>query len=139
MLAASRCLRVSANPFVADPALRTAPDPKQWDVNKPKAGTREDLTVAFPTPMNYPLLERMLQVSNVHGGVPGQVRIDKAETEWRFTPRDAWAAGDYKLIADTGLEDLAGNSIAQPFDIDVFHRVTEHIATKTVAVPFSIR
>jgi len=40
---------------------------------------------------------------------------------------------------DTGLEDLAGNSIGQPFDIDVFDHVTEHITSKTIPLPFTVR
>ena len=47
--------------------------------------------------------------------------------------------GDYQLIVDTALEDLAGNHIGQPFDIDTFEHVTEHITTKTVSLPFAVR
>jgi hypothetical protein len=56
-----------------------------------------------------------------------------------LTPREPWKAGDYKLVVDTGLEDLAGNHIGQAFDIDVFDHVTEHIATSTISVPFVVR
>jgi hypothetical protein len=42
-------------------------------------------------------------------------------------------------VADTGLEDLAGNHIGQPFDLDVFNKVTERIETKTVSLPFRVR
>jgi hypothetical protein len=84
--------------------------------------------------MNYPLLQRMLRVS----GVPGNVSIGRQEAEWRFTPRQPWKAGDYQLIVDSGLEDLAGNSVGQPFDIDVFQRVTEHISTNTITLPFTV-
>jgi hypothetical protein len=121
--------------FRGGPAERHPPDPAQWKVTAPKAGTAEALAVSFPTPMNYPLLERMLQVS----GVAGTVSVDKEETEWRLTPREPWKAGDYKLVVDTGLEDLAGNHIGQAFDIDVFDHVTEHIATKTISVAFVVR
>jgi hypothetical protein len=67
------------------------------------------------------------------------VSILKEETEWRWTPRQPWPAGDYQLVVDTALEDLAGNHIGQAFDIDVFQRVTEHIAAKTISVPFAVR
>ncbi len=117
------------------PARRIPPDPKQWRVTAPKAGTRESLVVDFPVPMNYPLLQRMLQVA----GIAGDVRVARNETEWRYTPAQPWKSGAYQLIVDTGLEDLAGNKIGQPFDIDVFARVTEHIDTKTVSVPFQVR
>jgi len=120
--------------FRGGPSERTPPDPKQWKVTAPASGSSQPLVVDFPTPMNYPLLQRMLRVS----GVLGNVSIDRRETEWRFTPRQPWKAGDYQLIVDSGLEDLAGNSIGQPFDIDVFQRVTEHIATNTVTLPFTV-
>ena len=45
----------------------------------------------------------------------------------------------YRLIVDNALEDLAGNKIGQPFDIDVFDKVTEHITTTTTPLGFEIR
>ena len=105
----------------------------------PKAGTPQALRVAFPKPMNYPLLQRMLQVSGAGGRVAGVVSIDRQETEWRFTPSAPWAPGAYQLIVDTAIEDLAGNRIGQPFDIDVFERVTERITTETISLPVNVR
>jgi len=67
------------------------------------------------------------------------VDVERQETRWRFSPRAAWKAGSYQLVADTAIEDLAGNHIGQAFDIDVFDRVTQHIATKTVSIPVTIR
>jgi hypothetical protein len=124
--------------FRGGPSERHPPDPAQWRVTAPKAGTSDALAVNFPTPMNYPLLERMLQVSSAHGSVAGIASVDKEETEWRLTPREPWKAGDYKLVVDTGLEDLAGNRIGLPFDIDVFDHVTEHITTNTISLPFAV-
>ena len=124
--------------FRGGPANRIPPDPKQWIFAAPKAGTSQALVLTFPTPMNYPLLQRMLRVSSAHGSVPGTVSIGKQEAEWRFAPKEPWKPGDYQLVADTGLEDLAGNRIGQAFDIDVFERVTEHITTNTVSLPFVI-
>lgn len=43
------------------------------------------------------------------------------------------------MVVDTALEDLAGNHLGQAFDIDVFQHVTEHIATKTISLPFVVR
>ncbi|HTW74969.1 MAG TPA: hypothetical protein VMD56_08650 [Steroidobacteraceae bacterium] len=121
------------------PALRTPPDPHQWRVGAPAAGARGPVTVDFPHPMNYPLLQRMLRVTGPHGSVAGSIGIGHDETRWSFTPRRAWPAGRYQLIVDRDLEDVAGNRIDQPFDIDVFQRVTEHIVTRTLAVPFEVR
>jgi len=120
------------------PALRTAPDPRQWHVGAP-AGGSAPLTIDFPTPMNYPLLQRMLRVAGPRGMVSGSVSIGNDETRWRFTPQSPWPAGHYRIIVDRDLEDVAGNHIGQLFDIDEFHRVTAHIVTRTLSLPFTVR
>lgn len=125
--------------FRGGPAERNPPDPKQWRVTAPKAGTPEAVVADFPTPMNYPLLQRMLGISSAQGGVTGTVSVGNREAQWRFTPHEPWKAGDYQLVVDTGIEDLAGNHIGQAFDIDTFERVTEHITTKTISLRFSVR
>jgi hypothetical protein len=125
--------------FRSGPEERTRPDPKQWRFAAPKAGTLGALTVDFPKPMNYVLLQRMLHVAGGHAGIAGTVAVERQETRWIFTPRQPWNAGDYRLAVDTAIEDLAGNSIALAFDIDVFDRVSEHITSSTMALPFSIR
>jgi hypothetical protein len=80
----------------------------------------------------------MLQVNGSQGKVDGTVDVARQETEWRFTPKAAWAKGSYQLVVDTALEDRAGNHIGEAFDIDVFEKVTEHITTKTISLPFVV-
>jgi len=121
------------------PAQRTAPDPKQWRVTPPKAGAAGALIIDFPVPMNYPLLQRMIRVTDTKGNIAGTIDIQRQETQWRFTPRETWKAGEYQLIIDTGIEDLAGNHIGQLFDIDTFDHITERITAATVSLRFSVR
>jgi hypothetical protein len=125
--------------FRGGPPVRVPPDPKQWKVSPPRSATRDPLVVDFDRSMNYPLLQRMIQVSGAHGRIAGTIAVDRQETQWRFTPATPWAGGGHRLVVDTGLEDLAGNKIGQPFDIDVFDRVTERITTTTVDVPFEVK
>ena len=125
--------------FRGGPAVRQPPDPKAWRITAPLAGSRDPLVVAFGRPMNYTLLQRMLKVSDPRGDVAGTIDVAREESEWRFTPSRPWNAGPHRLIVDTSLEDLAGNKIGQPFDIDVFDHVTERITTETTSVPFEIR
>ena len=73
------------------------------------------------------------------GKIAGTVGIDRQETRWRFSPREPWLAGAYQLVVDTAIEDLAGNHIGQPFDIDVFERVTERMTAMTMSLPFAVR
>jgi len=142
-------------PFRGGPADRTPPDPKTWRVSAPAAGSSADLVVDFPKPMDFALLQRMLQVSAGAGTVgtvtkagaassaastlSGRVTVDKQETEWRFTPSQPWKAGAYRLLIDTGIEDLSGNHIGQAFDLDKFQTITKDIETQTIALPFDVR
>ena len=125
--------------FRGGPAVRVPPDPARWKISPPRAGTREPAVVHFDRPMSYPLLQRMMQIAGARGRVAGAIAVDRQESQWRFTPATAWTSGAYRLIVHTGLEDLAGNKIGQPFDIDVFDRVTEHLTTATVDVPFTVK
>jgi hypothetical protein len=125
--------------FRGGPAERYPPDPKQWRITAPKVGTTDSLVIDFPTPMNYTLLQRMIQVSGAQGIFAGTVSVTREEAEWRFRPHQLWKAGDFNLVVDTAIEDLAGNHIGQPFDIDTFDHITEHITSKTVSLPFAVR
>jgi hypothetical protein len=61
------------------------------------------------------------------------------ETRWDFTPRQPWVAGTYHLVANKRLEDLAGNSIGRPFEVDAVRPIQRKIETETVRVAFAVR
>jgi len=90
--------------------------------------------VVFPKPLDYALLMRLVEVS----GVAGAAAVERNETQWRFTPSQPWRAGDYTLKIDNALEDLAGNRIGRPFDVDTFERVSEHLTSQTTSLPFRV-
>jgi hypothetical protein len=47
--------------------------------------------------------------------------------------------GAYKLMIDTRLEDLAGNGIGRPFEVDVFRPIEREIKAEVVSVPFGVK
>jgi hypothetical protein len=126
-------------PFRAGPPEEKAIDPKQWRVQPPDAGGREPVTVLFPAPLDHALLQRLVWVEDDSGRkIAGTVTVGVAETRWQFVPADPWPAGTYRLVADTRLEDRAGNSIARPFEVDVFRPVEREVKTETVKLPFVV-
>jgi hypothetical protein len=48
-------------------------------------------------------------------------------------------AGDYQVVIQTTLEDLAGNHVGRAFDVDTFDRVTRSVSRETTSLPFRIR
>jgi hypothetical protein len=126
--------------FRAGASDRQPPDPKTWRLHAPRGGTTEPLVVEFPEPMDQALLMRLLEVTDRKANaIEGTIEVDREETRWRFTPRQPWKSGSYSLTVGTILEDLAGNSINKPFEVDVFERVTQRIARETVALPFTVQ
>jgi hypothetical protein len=125
--------------FRAGPPDRDPPDPKTWRLTTPRAGTADPLVLEFPESMDRALLERVVNVTDQRGhAVEGSVEIDRRETRWRFTPGEPWSPGSYSVQAETILEDLAGNTIGRPFEVDVFERVEDRIHRETVSLAFEI-
>jgi hypothetical protein len=115
------------------------PDPKTWKVKPPAAGTRSAVRLTFPKSMDHALLNRMLWVVDARGKkIAGKVEVGERETVWSFATQQPWAEGQYNLVADTRLEDVSGNSIARPFEVDVLRRVQRQIKTETVKLSFRV-
>jgi len=125
--------------FRAGPADETSPDPKTWTIKPPEAETRNALEVRFPEALDRALLDRLIAVTDDAGGVVGgQASTTDRETAWRFTPREPWRVGSYRLKVVTDLEDVAGNSVARPFEVDGSGPVTSRITNEAVSLPFRI-
>jgi len=126
-------------PFEVGPPDHDPPSEKTWHITPPKAGTMEPLAVGFPEPLDQALLARVIHVTTPAGEkIAGSIAIDKQETRWLFRPNQPWKAGDYFLDAATVLEDLAGNSLERPFEVDVFEKVEERVERVSRTVRFSV-
>lgn len=123
--------------FRVGPTDRTVPDPKSWRVIPPEKG---GLALDFPESMDWALMLRVIDVRGADGPIAGTVEIDREETRWRFTPHIPWKPGDYQVVIDDTLEDLAGNRVGRPFDreLDRFDRVDRTVTSKTIALPFRV-
>ena len=124
--------------FRGGPQDRATPDPSRWRVTPPTAGSTAPAVIDFPEPMNYALLNRMIRVQGLAKRIDGTIDLQRQESQWRFTPNKPWQPGDYQLIIDTAIEDLAGNHIGQAFDIDIFDHVTERMDSTTISLPFRV-
>jgi Big-like domain-containing protein len=121
-------------------ADRDPPDPAHWKVQTPQAATRVPLVVTFPEPMDQALAQRAIHVAKSSGDpVEGNVALQDQERQWVFTPADPWSPGAYRLVVPTTLEDLAGNNIGKPFEVDLFEGIQRQLTTPTVKLPFDVR
>jgi hypothetical protein len=129
--------------FRVEPPDSRPLDPAAWRVQAPGAGSREPVTVTFPEPLDHGLLLRAMGVAVADGAtagapVAGESAVDENETRWRFTPREPWRAGGYRIVVMTILEDVAGNRIGRAFEVDRFDRVDKGDA-ETISLPVQVR
>jgi hypothetical protein len=125
--------------FEVTAADEICPDPKAWRLTLPPAVSQAPLSVRFGESLDHALLERMLWVVDDEGEqLPGDVDIGEGEARWMFRPQQPWQPGRYRLVADTLLEDLAGNSIARKFELDARRAVKPTTEEETVRVEFQI-
>ncbi len=103
---------------IGDPD-RMQPDPTAWEITIPHRGTRQPLRLDFGEPLDGSMLEHAIQVLAGVSPVPGDIILENHENRWSLVPDEPWAAGHYDIQIDPRLEDLAGNSIAKPFEIEV--------------------
>jgi hypothetical protein len=125
--------------FDVGPPDETAIDPEKWTITPPSGESQ--LVVKFEKPLDKALSERLIWVVDAEGkrmDLPSQaskdqtgVTIGAATTKWK--------PGNYKLVIDTRLEDICGNRVGEPFEVDEFKPVTKVIAGKTVERAFTVK
>jgi hypothetical protein len=125
--------------FHAGPPADEALDPQQWRLEAPRAQTRDPLLVTFPASLDHGLLQRALAVSLNGERVTGEVQTDAGETRWRFSPAAPWRAGAYQLHASSILEDVAGNRIGRPFEVEELAAGRLRSEARSAALPFLVR
>jgi len=126
--------------FKVSPPDRNAPDPKKWRIKPAPAKTQKPLVVTFPKPMDHALAQRLMWVTGAtQKHIAGEITLADGEKRWEFTPREAWQPGLYELNVQNTIEDLAGNNIGKPFEVDLFEKVEKRISSETLSLPFEVK
>ncbi len=122
--------------YEAGPPIEARLDAGSWKITPPEAGSKDPLSIHFPRPLDRAMLERCLVVQGADGRpIAGEIRIDPEATAWQFRPNASWKPGMLAIHVDPLLEDLAGNSLARPFEVDIQHPVGE-VEARSIVLPF---
>ncbi len=124
--------------FETGAAIRTAVETADWKVTSPAAGGKDPLVLRFPRSMDRALLDSALDVVDARNArVEGRVVVADEERRWEFHPEKAWTAGRHQLVIETILEDLSGNRVGRPFEIEPSQQALKN-QPKTVRLPFTV-
>ena len=123
----------------------TAPDdepvlPDRWKLIAPRAGSDAPLLVRLAKPLDRALLGRMLWVVDASGRrVDGTLTVGGSERVVSFAPAKPWTKGEYKLVIGATLEDVCGNRVGEPFEVDVFKPIPLKPEVKLTERSFAVR
>jgi len=137
--AGSRLKEPFEKTFKVGPPDRDPPDPRRWQIQPPKPESPAPLTITFSEPMDRALAERVIRVITDTGApVEGKAGLEDQERRWNFVPSAPWKRGSYQILIEATIEDLAGNNIGKPFEVDLFENVQRRMTNSTVRLPFEI-
>jgi len=126
--------------FTAAPADLAPIKLTDWRITAPPSGTRTPLVIGFPKPLDHGILQRAIGVARTGGGaVAGEVVVEPDARGWSFRPAEPWRSGSYELVVLSILEDVCGNRIGRPFDIDTFEQIDRSAEPEQHRVPFLIK
>jgi hypothetical protein len=127
--------------FRVGPVDREPPDPAQWKIEAPRGETLDPVIIIFPESMDRALAERLIRITSAGEGkaIQGKVSLTAEERRWSFQPSQRWQRGSFAVVVQTTIEDLAGNNIGKPFEVDVVETTQARLTKDFVKLPFEIR
>ena len=115
------------------------PNVHNWNLFIPKKGTNDVLNIKLAEAMDAMLLLESLIIRSIdQNQVSGSFVLAEQERELIFTPDLEWKAGNYELLIDSKLEDLAGNNLNHLFDKDLLAS-DNSLYTKFKSIFFTIK
>lgn len=116
--------------FTAGPPDHTQPSPAEWKLLPPRPGTSDPVRLVFSEPMDWAEIDSQIRIVNLTSELEGMTEVPRDGMSWAYRPNRPWRAGGYRIAIGTAFEDLAGNSIARPFEVDVTARTPAAIPEK---------
>jgi hypothetical protein len=126
--------------FTAGPPENRAIDPSEWSLVAPVAGSDSPLIVKLPMPLDRALLGRMVWVEDQDGErVQGTLTVGGGGRVLTFTNKDRWKKDEYRLAVDASLEDVCGNRVGEPFEVQIIEPNAPPSELKTFERTFKVR
>lgn len=96
-----------------------SPDPMNWIIDVPKRGTKGPLKINFDENLDPILALESIKLLIEDIELSGSLKLSSSGNGILFSPNDFWKAGNYQILINPILEDLAGNNLKDLFDSDI--------------------
>ena len=112
--------------FTVIDADHKQPNPNKWELTPPTADTIEPLIISFGEMLDFATAGKAITTcSSNETLIEFSQQADWDGTRVKIFPSKPWAAGDYTIAINPRLEDLAGNSLERPFEVDLSAEMTD--------------
>lgn len=124
--------------FRSGPPDHQQPNPESWALTEPSAGTISPLMIEFGEALDYALLKnRALEVISNGKPVESHQKVSSDGKSINIIPTKPWDAKSYTITINPRLEDLAGNSVERPFEVDLKNSNLNQ--SKATSITFTIK
>lgn len=110
---------------------------KRWTVESPRAETRQPLVIHFGESLDAALVQRCVSCLRGNQELEGEISINSQTTRWTFIPSKPWSLFQHTIKVHTLLEDLAGNNVGKPFEVDTFAPVQRRLESSHETLHFT--
>jgi len=114
--------------FSITTADRTKPNVQQWNILIPKSGTQEPLKIQCAEVLDYGSLQDAIHITTKTGvEISGKLKWNASEKSIYFFSLSNWRKGEYIILFDKLLEDLAGNNLERLFDNEMQKHTEDYL------------
>ena len=123
--------------FVAVKEDRIPPDTENWKLLLPKANSSDAILIDFQDKIDHISASTLIKIFQNKEEIQGEISLDNQEQNWAFKPFKSWEKGNYSIIINPRLEDIAANSLNQIFDHSP--SVFKSINSANIYIKFTIK
>ena len=106
--------------FTAIDADHEQPAPNNWELTPPTADTVQPLIISFGEMLDFATAGKAVTTCSCNEElIEFSQQADWDGTRVKIFPSKPWATGNYTIALNPRLEDLAGNSLERPFEVDL--------------------
>ncbi|UFH30714.1 hypothetical protein LNP04_12090 [Chryseobacterium sp. C-71] len=102
--------------FVAIDEDMLPPKTSEWKITVPKARSNDVLSIDFNDKIDHISAQTLIKFFFNNGEIKGKTELENQERKLVFKPTKKWKKGNYQIIVNQRLEDIATNSVNQIFD-----------------------
>jgi len=118
-------------------AVYQTPKLEQWQYEWPAPNSLGPLKIKFDRSMDRAVAMKAFSIFNADDDLfPGHFEMEQNETVLLFYPKQVWSSGHYHVQVAAYLEDLAGNNLNRPFDLDLSNSPTQIRDQEFYQIPF---